>query len=147
MIKNKIDKFKKSKKYSISKNFSIFTIIGAIQSLLQIFFLWLLIDILKYPSLLMTSVVISTLYLVKYYAYIKVGLMYNKFIKYNMVNFSLFLLNIVAIWILIDFFGLYASISSIIVISFLFILRFMVLNKFGLIKNESANNIMNIKKV
>lgn len=131
-----IKRIKKTKYYSISKNFSIFTIIGVIYALLQIFLLWLLIDTLRYNTLLTTAIVASTIYITKFYTYVGIGLMHNKFMKYNVTNLLLLFLSILAIWVLVDFLGFYASISSAITALIFFVLRFAALHKAELIKKR-----------
>jgi putative flippase GtrA len=136
MISKKKHKLKKWKYYQLSRKFSIFSIIGLVQTLIHIIALGILIDILKYNTLIVTTLVISILYIGKYYVYVAINLIHNHFIKYNIVSIILIFINIFIIWFLVDFIKIYASISSAIAAIFSIIIRFTVLNRIGLIRNE-----------
>jgi len=81
------------------------------------------------------------LYISKFYVYVFADLMHNRFVRYNIVNLFVLFLNVVVIWLLVDFLGFYASVSSAIVTFVFFVLRFVVLSKFGLIKDEPSSEI------
>jgi len=111
----------------------MFSIIGIFYAVLQIALLWWLIDILNYPTFIVTAIVVSLIYITKFYTYVWIKLMKKKFWYYNMVNVFLFVLNIVLIWVMVDYLHLLASVSSAIVTISLFISRFFVLKKFKLL--------------
>ena len=130
-----IGKLKKSKHFSVTKNFTTFSGIGLFYAVLQIMLLWVLVDIQEYNTLLTTILVAFTVYITKFYTYVYVKLIKNKFLHYNTVNLTLLILNIFLIWFLVDFLGFLASISSAIVAALFFVLRFVVLSKTKLIEN------------
>ena len=66
-ILNKINKNK------TRKNFLIYTYVGLIVSLMNIFFVWLLIDVFHVNTLLSTSLVVGFLFLIKFAIYKKTG--------------------------------------------------------------------------
>ncbi|MDP7179733.1 MAG: hypothetical protein QF824_00495 [Candidatus Woesearchaeota archaeon] len=117
------------------KNFSVFLVIGAVQSVLQVFLLWVLIDILKFNTLIITTIVTIGIYVAKYYVYVFVGLMKNQFMKYNVINLATMVVSILAIWILVDFFGWYASISTMVLAVIFLVLRFVIFDKAGMVNN------------
>lgn len=55
------------------RNFTIYTIVGAFISLINIFLVWLLIDIFHVPTLISTAAVVGLLFLVKFIIYRKTG--------------------------------------------------------------------------
>ena len=124
------------KYYKLTKNFSIFLIIGILTSVAQALLLWLLVDNLKYPVFITTLIVALVVYLAKYYAYVSIGIMENKFIQYNIINLAILLLNVVVIWLMVNFLGFFASVSSVILAVTFFIIRFAMLSNAKLINNR-----------
>jgi hypothetical protein len=102
---------------------------------LQDVLLWVLIDILKFNTLIITTIVTSGIYVAKYYVYVFVGLMKNQFMKYNVINLATMVVSILAIWILVDFFGWYASISTMVLAVIFLVLRFVIFDKAGMVNN------------
>ena len=121
---------------SLVKSFSAFTGIGIMYAVLQIVLLWLFVDILTFETLITTAVVATLLYVIKFYTYVFVKLMKNKFMHYNATNFIMLVLNILFVWILVDFLGMLASVSSALVSIIFFILRFVILRKVGIIHHD-----------
>ncbi len=116
------------------KNFSKFTLIGAIWSLLNIFLMWLVLDIIGMPTLIGSTLVVSFIFITRFYAYIFIGLIHPKFIRYAAANISFPILNIVIVWLLIDILKIPTLISSVIAVGSLFIAKFIIFNIIGLIK-------------
>ena len=56
-----------------NKNLILYTTIGAFISLLNIVFVWILIDLFKIPTLIAASVVVGSLFVFKFYLYKKTG--------------------------------------------------------------------------
>ncbi|MAG38835.1 hypothetical protein CMO90_01995 [Candidatus Woesearchaeota archaeon] len=110
------------KKNSI--NFSKYTFIGLIVSLLNIFFVWLLIDILKIETLMATSLVVMSVFFLKFYLYILIKLIKKQFFKYVAIQIISALLNIVLTWFLIDILLIRTVIAVILVVGSLFLARF-----------------------
>ncbi|MDD5031500.1 MAG: hypothetical protein PHR36_00430 [Patescibacteria group bacterium] len=55
------------------KNFTIYTIVGAFISLVNIILVWLLIDIFHISTLISTTAVVGLLFIVKFIMYRKTG--------------------------------------------------------------------------
>ena len=55
------------------KNFITYTYIGIIVTVLNIFLLWLFIDIYKIPTLISSTVIVGGLFLLKFFLYVKTG--------------------------------------------------------------------------
>ncbi len=118
------------------KNFSKFCFIGFIWTLLNIFLMWLTIDIIKMPTAIGSTIVVLFLFVTRFYVYVLIRLIYPKFIKYSVTNISFALANIILVWTFIDIFKIPTVISSAVVVYGLFIIKFIVFNKVGLIKNN-----------
>ncbi|MBS3107215.1 GtrA family protein [Candidatus Woesearchaeota archaeon] len=116
------------------KKFSIFTLIGGIQSLLQILLLWWLIDILHLNTAITTAIVVIVLYLLKYLVYVSINLMHRKFWKYNAVNLGVAGFYVLAMWLLVDILGWKALFASIMMTGIVFLLRFVLLDRWGMFK-------------
>lgn len=118
------------------KNFSKFTFVGLVWTLLNIYLMWLVIDIVKIPTLIGSTLVVAFVFVSRFYAYVFIGLIHHKFIKYAATNISFSLANIFLVWLFIDILKIATIISSAIAVYGLFILKFIVFNQTGLIKND-----------
>ncbi len=120
-----------------AKNFSKYLMIGILFILLNIFFMWLFIDILLFSTLMGASIVAIGLFLIKFYAYLLVGLIKKQFLKYLFTTGGLAITNIILMWLFVETFHIPTIISSTVIIYSLFILRFIVFDKIGLIKHKN----------
>lgn len=129
-IKNFIKK--NIEKYSI--NFQKYTFIGIIFSLLEIFFLWIFIDLLRKPTLAYSIIVIGVLTVLKFYSYVIVGMMKNRIFRYMLVLGIFYVLNVIFVWLLVELIGFSAAFSSAVISMLFFIIRFLTYDKLKLLK-------------
>ena len=126
----KIKKF--IEKYRI--NFEKYAVIGVIFSLLEVFFLWFFIDLMKKPTLTYSIMIIGALTMLKFCSYVIAGMMKNRIFRYMFVLGVFYILNVVFIWLLIELIGLSAALSSAFLAVAFFILRFLTYDKVKLLK-------------
>lgn len=119
-------------KYRI--NFEKYAVIGVIFSLLEVFFLWIFIDLMKKPTLTYSIMIIGALTMLKFYSYVIAGMIKNRIFRYMFVLGVFYILNVVFIWLLIEVIGLSAALSSAFLAAAFFILRFLTYDKFKLLK-------------
>jgi hypothetical protein len=86
--------------------------------------MWLFIDVLRIYTLLATTVVVVFLHIVKFISYKAVKLIHRQFVKYTTIQVTLGLLNIIGVWFLIEVLHQPTVLSSMAVVSFLYVLRF-----------------------
>jgi len=55
------------------KNFLIYFSVGLFMAALNVFFLWLMIDIWRIPTVLSSTVVVGSIFLMKFWVYKKTG--------------------------------------------------------------------------
>jgi len=115
-------------------NFRKYVAIGAIFSLLEIFSLWVFIDIMKKPTLAYSIMIIGALTMLKFYSYVIAGMMKNRIFGYMFVLGVFYILNVVFIWLLVEVIGLSAALSSAFLAAAFFILRFLTYDKVKLLK-------------
>ena len=119
------------KKYRL--NFGKYAAIGIIFSLLEVFFLWIFIDLLKKPTFAYTSIIVGALTILKFYSYVFVGMMKNKIARYMLVLGVFYVLDVSFIWLLVKI-GFSAAFSSAILSMVLFVIRFLTYDKVKLLK-------------
>lgn len=122
----------------LSVEFTKYSLIGFLITLVNIFLMWLFIDILKIYTLLASSIVVIELNIVKFMAYWKIKLIHKQFIKYTTIQAGSGLLNVIGIWFLIDILHQPTVFSSIFVVGILFVLRFVLFKVTKLIINANA---------
>lgn len=132
----KVKHFVKSKVKKHSKKFSLFLIIGCFKAIIVILLNWIAIDILNIWALPGSTMVIIIAFLVTYMMYTKTKVIKPSFLKYTSTTFSFNIAVILAIWFLVDFVGLSGALSSTVIIAIQFGLRYLLLNKIGLIHHE-----------
>lgn len=116
------------------RDFSKYIAIGAIFTILNIFFMWLLIDVFGLYSAIGAAIVVVVLFFGKFYAYILIKLLHKKFLGYASVNLISMILNVVFVWIFIEIFHIPTIYSSGMVVLVLFIGRFFAFKKLRLIR-------------
>ena len=114
--------------------FSKYSLVGIIATILNISLMWLLIDILNFNTKISAAIILLGLFFLKFYIYLVIDLMHNRLDKFFYVNSISIFLNWLFMWIFVDFFGISAVISSSIIVISLFILRFIVFKIIKLIK-------------
>jgi len=110
----------------LSVNFSKFTFVGIIVSLMNIFFVWLLIDILEFKTIISTTIVVGVIFLLKFYSYSLIGLIKKQFFKYSFIQILSAILNVTFTWILIDLIQVPTIIATSVVVVGLFFGRFLL---------------------
>ena len=114
--------------------FSKYSLVGIIATVLNISLMWLFIDILNFNTKIIAAIVIIALFFLKFYMYIAINLMHNRLDKFFYVNSVSAFLNWLFMWIFVDFLGISAVISSSIIVITLFVLRFIIFKIIKLIK-------------
>ena len=106
-------------------DFTKYAVVGLLVTLVNVFFMWLFIDVLGIYTLLASSIVVVGIYFIKFMAYNKVNLTHKQFVKYTSIQSGSGLLNIIGVWFLIDVLNLPTVPSSLFVVCILFVLRFI----------------------
>jgi putative flippase GtrA len=106
-------------------DFTKYSVVGFLITLANVFFMWLFIDVLKIYTLIASSIVVVSLFFVKFMAYYKVNLIHKQFFKYTAIQTGSGLLNIIGVWLLIDMLNVPTVPSSLFVVCVLFVLRFV----------------------
>ncbi len=130
IIKSYVDRW--TKKYYI--NFQKYTIIGAVFTLYEIFFLWVFVDMLKSATLISTALIIGSSTMLKFYLYVYSGMMENNLFRYALILVLFYSTQVILVWLLVETLGFFASISSGLATIVLFIIRFFAFDKFKLLK-------------
>ena len=118
----------------LAKNFGKYFIVGLIFTILNVFFMWLLIDVAGIYSALGAALVVITLFFGKFYTYVLIKFLHKRFLRYATVNITSMILNVFFVWLLIEIFNIPTVYSSAIVVLVLFIGRFIAFKKLKLIK-------------
>lgn len=123
-----------------SGSFIKYLLVGIIWSLLNIAFMWLLIDKFKLPTIMGSTIVVLVLFITKFYAYSAIGFMEKNFLKYASTSIGFGAANVFLMWLFVDVFYLSTVISSTAIAYGLFFLRFVVFDKVGLIKRKDEQH-------
>ncbi|MEK6983799.1 MAG: hypothetical protein AABX33_04455 [Nanoarchaeota archaeon] len=123
---------KKFKSYRT--NFQKYTVIGSIFSLLEIFFLWIFIDLLNKPTLRYSIIIIGALTMLKFYSYVMSGMMKNRIFSYMLVLGIFYVLNVVFVWLLVEVIGLSAAFGSAFLTAAFFVFRFFIYDRLHLLR-------------
>ena len=116
------------------KYFSLYVIFGVVWSALNVFFMWLVLDIIRMPTLLGSTLVVFGTFILRYYSGLFIGLLKPSFIKYTITNISFSLANIFLVWFFIEILFIPVVIASAVPVVILFILKYFVFNMLGVIK-------------
>ncbi len=120
-----------------AKNFAKYLIIGIIWTIFYVYLMKIVIDIMKIPTLIGSTLAVSLVFIGKFYSYVLVKLMKNgvkNLLKYASIDSISIVLNITLVWFFIDILRIPTVISSSTVVIILFIGRFIVFKVIGLIK-------------
>jgi len=115
-------------------HFSKYFIVGLIWNLLAIFLVWVFIDRFHFPTVLVSFLVVATLFVGKYITYRKINLVHKKFFTYASVVIWTSLGNIFLMWLLVDIIGWSGALSQTFIAGFIFLLRFSGFYSTGLSK-------------
>lgn len=127
----------KEKTMKTGKDFAKFLGIGILDSLIYVFLMWIVIDVLNVPTFMGSFLVNAYGLIEKFYLYALFKMMdisFKNFWKYLSINGISFLSSIVLVWFLIDVLKIPTIISSSLAIVVIFIGRFITFKKVGLIK-------------
>jgi hypothetical protein len=85
--------------------------------------------------------ILVCLFLLKFIISVRVGVIKNRFGRYLVSNVALSISAPLAVWVAVDFLGLPASISTAIILGLVFLLRYALMGKLGilLIKSDNEN--------
>jgi putative flippase GtrA len=123
IMKNWLHAFTSNK---LTKDFTKYSLVGFLITVISIFLKWLFIDILKIATPVASSIVVISSHVMKFIAYKKVNLIRKQFIKYTVIQSGSGLLNIGGDWFFIDILKFPVLFSLVFVVSVLFVLRFVV---------------------
>ena len=119
---------------SLKWQFSKYTILGIVASIINIGYMWLFVDVLQQNTIIHATLITIILFFAKYYGYIYTNLLHKGMKEFFMVQVVSGILNIILNWIVIDFIGLNALIGTTIVVGILFVGRFIMFKMMGKIK-------------
>ncbi len=120
-----------------AKNFTKYSIIGVIWTLLNVTFMWMFIDALKFTALIGSTIVVVVLIIMKYFAYVLWHMIHGKFFKYLSTVIVFNIANVALMWLAVDIMSFPTIISSVIIVSSLFLLKFVTFNLVGLVKHHN----------
>jgi putative flippase GtrA len=109
----------------LTKEFTKYSLVGFLVTIFSIFLKWLFIDIIGISTPIASSVVVVCSHIVKFIAYYQVKLIRRQFVKYTAIQTTSGVLNIVGDWFLIDVLEIPVVFSLVLVVSVLFVLRFV----------------------
>ena len=115
-------------------HFYKYTLIGATASLLNIVFVWLLIDILNWKTIIASTIVVGLIFILKFYLYVIFSLIKKQFIKYALIQIISAILNIFFTWLFIEILLIPTIIATTLVVGGLFIGRFIMFKVSKLIR-------------
>jgi len=129
-------------KKKLVMDFSKYTFIGVIVTILGIFLTWFLIDIFVINTIIARFSVLASLHFVKFFSY-RIAKLFSRrklghiqFIIYTVTVGFCYLLDIFLVWLLIDIFHIKTVISVTLVIGGLFLLRFILFKATHLIEKD-----------
>lgn len=112
-------------------SFTKYGFIGLVATLLNIFLVWLFIDLIGSDYLMGVSVAVLLVLLVKFYLYVYIELIKNSIIRYFFIQGFSAVLNIGLTWFLLSVVGFSAVIGSFLSVSALFVLRYVLFKTFN----------------
>ncbi len=122
-------------KLKYGKDFAKYLIVGILYTFINIFLMWLFIDVLRTGTVLGSILAVSIIFITKYFAYIWVGFMVKGFLKYSFVTGLMSIVNVVLMWLLVDILKIPTVLSSTIIVYSMFIVRFISFYAVGLVRN------------
>jgi|ETN02SMinimDraft_2_1059926.scaffolds.fasta_scaffold94144_1 hypothetical protein len=123
------------------RNFGKYMFIGITWISLNIFFMWFSIDFIGLPTLIGSTIVVSILFVSKFYAYKLIKLFKLTFKEYFTIAIGFNLANILLMWLFVDTIKLPTVPSSTVIILTLFVLRYITFNKAESNRNQEYNEL------
>ncbi|MBD3310702.1 hypothetical protein GF351_05795 [Candidatus Woesearchaeota archaeon] len=119
-----------------SMNFLRYLAVGIVFTLLNIFCMWMVIDLLGISTVVGSALVVTVMFLGKYYAYVLLGLIYKKFARYLAVGIIFPVANVFLMWFFVDMIGISTALGAAISVYLLFLLRFFAYDLVKLMKHK-----------
>jgi len=128
-------KIKDSKRLKIGRDFVKYTIVGIAFTFVNIFLMWLFIDVMEMPTVAGATLAVIIIFFTKYFAYILVRFMVRGFLKYSLVTGLMSIANVALMGLFVDILKIPTVVSSAVIVYFLFFARFASFYAVGLVKN------------
>lgn len=125
--------------HKYSANFIKYLLVGVLFTLLNIFMMWVAIDVWKFSTVVASTVIVVLLFFGKFYAYLALKMIHNSLLKYCLASGVLALVNIFLMWLFVDILGMSAALSATIITNLLFVLRFLAFDLFKLLKHKDVS--------
>lgn len=125
-------------------DFSRYSVVGIVISVLVVLFTWLFIDVIGINTIVATSIIVVIFHVIKFILYRKVSLfvgeeaMPRQFIIYTAVVILSSFMHIVLIWFFIDIIRIPTLVSAAVVVAGLFVFRFFLFNYTHLLDNDES---------
>lgn len=126
-------------KADLARNFSLYTVIGAVFYGLSVLLNGLFIDLLGFPTLKTSLVVLVGLFLLKFVVSVRLSVLRNRFRLYLISNLLLSLIAPFAVWLAVEKFSLPASLATAVILAIIFLLRYLVMGWLGLLNIENVS--------
>jgi putative flippase GtrA len=117
-----------------SSTFIRFSIAGGIWTVINIGMMWLLIDVMRLPGWLGSTIGVVILYVGRYYTYLLLKAMEPKFWRYVSASGVFSLLIIGSMTVAVDVCGFKALYSSVVITGLSFIFKYLFFKKVDLIR-------------
>lgn len=121
-------------KKKLARDFSKFFAVGLVWTIINIFLMWVTIDVGGMPGWLGSSIVVIISFFGRYYHYLYVNLIEREFGKYAVTNILFGLLTVGGMSLAVDVLQYPAKFSAPVVVGLLYVVKFAVFEKTGLIK-------------
>lgn len=117
-----------------NSSFIRFSLAGGIWTVINIGMMWLLIDVMKLPGWLGSTIGMVILYIGRYYTYLLLKAMEPKFWRYVSASGVFSLLIIGSMTLAVDVLGFKALYSSIVITGLSFVFKYLFFKKVNLIR-------------
>ncbi len=121
-------------KKKLARDFSKFFVVGIVWTIINIFLMWATIDVGGMPGWLGSGIVVVISFFGRYYHYLYVNLIEREFGKYAITNILFGLLTVAGMSVAVDALHYPAKFSAPVVVGCLYVVKFAVFEKTGLIK-------------
>ena len=115
--------------------FNKYLTIGVIFTIYEIALFWFFVDHLNLNTLIWTIIITGSSTVFKFYAYVVSKMMKKDVMGYLIVLGIFYVVNVALMWILVEIFGVLASVSSGILAVVLFVLRYAAYDKLKMLRN------------
>ena len=118
------------------RNFSAFTLIGGLFFVLAVAMNGIAIDVFGLSPAVAPLVIISGLFVAKYYVSLLTRVILPDFWRYTVANLAVTMVSTFTIWLMVHFGGLSGGLSTAIALGFFFVVRYAVLHSVNVIRKE-----------